>query len=156
MIEQKITIGTVCFLLDEPKKRILLLKRLNEPMKGMYTGVGGKTHFEEDIYTSCVREVKEETGFDVKNLKLKGVIKTVLQGQPSSWILFVYTTSTYSGSQIICPEGELEWVSTFRLNNYNLIGFIREILPNVMNDSPLIEGTIVHNTKGEVIEKRFN
>ena len=82
MEQGKITIGNVCFLIDND--HVLLLERSFEPMKGMLTGVGGKTNFEEDIHDSCVREIKEETGLIAKNLKLRAVIKTVLEGGNSS------------------------------------------------------------------------
>jgi 8-oxo-dGTP diphosphatase len=115
MLQNKITIGTVCFLFD--KKKFLLLERANEPMKNMMTGVGGKTNFDEDIQASCIREIKEETGFDAKDLRLKGVVKTILSEQKSSWILFVYTCDNFSGKQIQCPEGKLIWVDEADLFN---------------------------------------
>ena len=153
MQEGKITIGTVCFIIDETKQKVLMLERANEPMQNMFTGVGGKTGFAEDIQLSCCREVNEETGFDVENLRLKGVIKTVLEGQSSSWILFVYITNEFSGKQIECPEGKLMWVDKDEVMNLNLIGFIREIMPQVFDRNVFIEGTIVHDKQGRVLEK---
>ena len=51
MSNRKVTIGTACFITDKSKNKILLLERSFDPMKGMYTGVGGKTEFDEDIHT---------------------------------------------------------------------------------------------------------
>jgi len=150
----KITIGTVCFLIDSSNNTILLLERANEPMSRMLTGVGGKTHFEEDINGSCIREIKEETGLDAQNLKLHGVIKTILDGHNSSWILFIYSTTAFSGNQIDCPEGKLHWISIDKIFDTNLIGFIRETLPYVLNNT-MIEGTIRHDSKGNIIEKKI-
>jgi 8-oxo-dGTP diphosphatase len=148
----KITVGTVCFILNKDNNKILLLKRAFEPMQNMVTGVGGKTHFNEDIKASCIREVKEETGFDVTDLKLHGVIKTLLNGYDSSWILSVYSTNNYSGNLIDCPEGELTWVDIDAVYDENLIGFIRDIMPAVL-ENRVIEGTIEHDIKGNVINK---
>ncbi len=150
-MEKKITIGSVCFLIDKEKDKILLLERNREPMKSMFTGVGGKTHFEEDIKVSAVREIKEETGYDAHTLNLKGVVKTILQGKDSSWILFVYTCSDFSGEEIPCDEGELHWVNREDIFQTNLTGFIREILPEVLLEDGFVETTIVHNLKGEII-----
>lgn len=72
--DQKITVGTVCFIRDIEDKKVLLLKRNNHPMKDLYTGIGGKTHFDEDIHLSCIREAKEETGLDIFEVELKAVI----------------------------------------------------------------------------------
>lgn len=155
MANKKTTIGNVCFLIDKTNKKILFLERAFEPMKGMYTGVGGKTRFDEDINLSCVREIKEETGFTAKKIELKGIIKTLLDGHNSSWLLFVYTCNDFEGKQIDCPEGKLEWVKTEEVFSIKHIGFIREILPFVLKEDSIMEGTIVHDSEGEVISKRI-
>jgi 8-oxo-dGTP diphosphatase len=151
----KITIGTVCFLIDRKKNKVLLLERSKEPMKGMFAGVGGKTNFDEDVNSSCLREIKEETGLNAKNLKLKGVVKTILEGNNSSWLLFIYKTSDFDGEQINCPEGELQWTSIDNIFKVNLIGFIREIMPFVLEDNKIIEGTIKHDQNGKVLEQNI-
>jgi len=155
MAPGKITIGNVCFLIDKNKNEILFLERSFEPMKDLFTGVGGKTNFDEDIHASCLREINEETGLNAKNLKLKGIIKTILSGHDSSWILFIYTSSEFSGKQIDCPEGKLHWVGINDVEKLNLIGFIREIMPFVLNEDSIIEGTITHDLTGTVLSKKI-
>lgn len=123
-------------------------------MQGMCTGVGGKTNFDEDINASCIREVKEETGLDVPDVTLKGVIKTVLAEKDSSWILFVYTANRFNGSLINCDEGELTWVGYDEIYSQNIIGFIKKILPYVLGDY-FIEGTIKHDMTGNIIEDKL-
>lgn len=151
----KITVGSVCFVKNKEKNEILFLKRNKEPMAGMYTGVGGKTEANEDVSDSCVREVKEETGLDVLDLRLEGIIKTVLKKDNSSWILFIYTTENFSGEIINCNEGDLEWLSYEEAEGKKLIGFIREMLPAVFDRNKFIEGTIWHDEKGEVVNKKL-
>ena len=155
MTTGKITIGNVCFLIDKTKNEILFLERSFEPMKDMFTGVGGKTKFDEDINMSCLREIKEETGLNAKNLRLKGIIKTILSGHDSSWILFIYTSSEFNGKQIDCPEGKLQWIGINEIYKFNLIGFIREIMPFVLNENSIIEGTISHDMTGKVLSKKI-
>ncbi len=155
MTKGKITIGNVCFLINKNKNEVLLLERSFEPMKNMFTGVGGKTKFDEDIHRSCLREIKEETGLNAKNLKLKGIIKTILSGHDSSWILFVYTSDEFSGKQIDCPEGKLRWIKMDEIYEMNLIGFIREIMPFVLQENSVIEGTVTHDKTGKVISKEI-
>jgi 8-oxo-dGTP diphosphatase len=81
----------VCFIQDKKRQKVLLLHRAKSPMKDLWTGVGGKTDFLEDIHRSCCMEVFEETGLTPSNVCLKGVLKTILEGGTSSWLLFVYT-----------------------------------------------------------------
>jgi 8-oxo-dGTP diphosphatase len=150
-MEKKITVGNVCFLQDKKQNKVLLLHRKNEPMKDMYTGVGGKTNFNEDIHLSCHREVLEETGLTPTNVRLKGVLKTMIDSGTSSWILFAYTAECPEGQAPQCDEGTLEWVSIEDLPSRNIIGFIRKVLPHIFDESSFFEGTIVHDITGTVI-----
>lgn len=125
-------------------------------MKDLYTGVGGKTCYKEDIHFSCIREVKEETDLVLTDLQLKAVIKTILEGDGgSSWILFVYVGKTLTEEFKSCDEGTLEWIDINNLASYDLIGFIREILPYVLSKSQFLEGTIYHDLQGNVMNKTF-
>ena len=155
-MEKKITVGNVCFIKNREGNKLLLLKRNREPMQHLCTGVGGKTRFDEDIHVSCLREVKEETGLEVQELTLRGVIKTLLQGKDSAWILFVYTAVSDSEICIDCDEGELGWVDIDAVESQNLIGFIREILPAVLSGEGFLEGTITHDLTGRVVEKTIH
>jgi len=149
---KKIVIGNVCFIVDKKNNRVLLLKRNREPMQSMYTGVGGKTLPKESPFDSCIREAKEETGLDVSEVNLRGVVKTILDGSGSSWILSVYTAGGFSGKMIECDEGELEWVDINSINSYKLIGFIRKIMPYILNKNVIFDGVIIHDIKGNVIK----
>jgi 8-oxo-dGTP diphosphatase len=154
MNNKSLTIGTVCFLIDEKTGKILLLERSRSPMKNKVTGVGGKTNFEEDILSSCIREIKEETGFEAKNLRLNGIIKTIEESLDSSWILFIYTCCEFYGQQSECPEGKLFWIDRNDVQNQNLIGFIKELIPHILNGDSF-EGTIIHDMEGNVISKQL-
>ena len=153
-MSEKITIGNVCFIHREQK--LLLLKRANCPSKGKVTGVGGKTLFSEDLKASCAREVNEETGLEITDLKLKAIIKTICEGMDSSWILFVYFAKSKSDTLKPCDEGDLFWVKETNIYTEDLIGFIRLILTKLENTSSVLEGTITHNSSGDVIDSYFN
>ncbi len=146
----KVTIGNVCFIQDVGARKVLLLKRNREPMQHLVTGVGGKTGFCEDIHASCIREVKEETGLDIIQPKLKGVVKTILDPGDSSWILFIYIADRFTGQLTPCDEGELYWVTYDQIGSQNLIGFIRIILPQVLFGDRFVEETIHHDYCGAV------
>src|SRR5689334_8242789 len=116
--ETKLTIGSVCFICNHDSTKMLLLKRNRNPMQGKYTGVGGKTSYMEDIRSSCFREVQEETGLDIFELCLKGIVKTIAQDGLSSWILFVYIGTAEQTELNHCDEGDLEWVDISLLFSY--------------------------------------
>lgn len=119
-------------------------------MQGLYTGVGGKTGFSEDIRASTLREVEEETGLILSQPILKAVVKTVLEGQASSWILFAYLA--YAQTELLqpCDEGLLEWTDLLDLASVPLIGFIREILSHVLSSEHVLEATFHHDAQGKI------
>jgi len=52
---------------------IVLIKRRNEPFKDHYALPGGFVEYGESVEEALVREAKEETGLEVKPVKLVGV-----------------------------------------------------------------------------------
>jgi colanic acid biosynthesis protein WcaH len=58
-------------------KSLLLLKRNNQPAKGLWWFPGGRIHKGESLEQTLRREVKEETGLELKNYKLINVYSRV-------------------------------------------------------------------------------
>jgi 8-oxo-dGTP diphosphatase len=52
---------------------VLLIKRKNPPFQGQYALPGGFVEGDETVEEACIREAKEETNLDLKNLVLVGV-----------------------------------------------------------------------------------
>ncbi len=52
---------------------VVLVKRKHEPFKGHYALPGGFVEYGERVEEAAIREAKEETGLDVKLLRLVGV-----------------------------------------------------------------------------------
>ncbi len=141
----KTSVGDVCFIRKDGK--VLLLHRDKEPMKGKWTGVGGKTKFFEEPLESCLREVKEETGLEIEP-KLAGIITTINKVEGSKWFLFVYVANGYHGELKQSEEGLLEWVNEEKMWDRDL-AFIRVSLPSILDRKRkgIITGKIIHDGK---------
>ncbi len=92
-------------------ERVLLLR--GAPTKRIwankYNGIGGHIERDEDIYSAALREVREETGLEVDDLRLVGLIN-IDGDQPTGIMLFVFTADRRSGEPIPSEEGALEWI----------------------------------------------
>ncbi|MEA3328930.1 MAG: NUDIX hydrolase [Candidatus Omnitrophota bacterium] len=62
----------VCAAMNK-KDKILIAKRNLEPGKGRWALPGGFVEWDEDPETTCLRELKEETGIDGEITRLTGV-----------------------------------------------------------------------------------
>jgi 8-oxo-dGTP diphosphatase len=63
---------TDCVIYDG-EGRVLLIRRKNEPFKGCYALPGGFVDLGETVEAACRREVLEEAGIEVGELRLVGV-----------------------------------------------------------------------------------
>ena len=58
----------------DPDGRILLVRRANEPGRGLWSVPGGRVEPGEDDHAAVVRELAEETGLTVRPGRLVGIV----------------------------------------------------------------------------------
>lgn len=106
-------LACLCDLRDA-EGRILLLRRLREPNRGLCSPIGGKldTASGESPAQCAQREIREEAGLDipVERLRLMGLISECAYEGRGHWLLFLYRVL---GPVVLeahdMPEGRLEW-----------------------------------------------
>ncbi|MBC3190213.1 NUDIX domain-containing protein [Pseudonocardia sp. C8] len=61
-------------ILFDPDGRLLLVRRANDPGRGLWSVPGGRVEPGEDDHAAVVRELAEETGLTVRPGRLVGVV----------------------------------------------------------------------------------
>jgi 8-oxo-dGTP diphosphatase len=106
---------TLCYL--ERGSQYLMLhrtKKENDLNHDKWLGVGGKFEVGESPEECMLREIREETGLEVTEWRYCGIVTFVHNIWPAEQMhLFVCTE--WKGEQIICDEGDLEWIDKQRL-----------------------------------------
>ena len=94
----------------------LLLQRKHPPNKGLFVPVGGKLEYRESPRAAAIREVGEETGFEIGKVHYKGLL---VDSSPNdyNWTCFVYQAAIEYVSPPLCAEGTLIWVPIGSLPN---------------------------------------
>ena len=79
-------------LTDEPEPQILLIQRGDEPFKGCWAFPGGFMNMDETTEQCARRELKEETGLEVGEIKQVGAYSTVDRDPRGRTITVAYIT----------------------------------------------------------------
>lgn len=123
-------------------QEVLLIK--GAPSKRLwanqYNGIGGHVERGEDVLSSARRELAEEAGITVEDLRLVGTI--LVDASPEAGISIYLLKGEYKeGFLVQSEEGALEWVHSSRLSEYPLVEDLKMILPRVLSlrnqDAPL-------------------
>jgi len=123
---------------DEASNRVLVQDKIHSRWAGI-TFPGGHVDDAESIYESAVREVKEETGLTVSNLRQSGLIHMFNSESWERRIIFLYKTSCFEGEMINeTDEGKVYWESLNELENLRLAPNMREYL-KVFLDNDIYE-----------------
>ncbi|HUN06992.1 MAG TPA: NUDIX domain-containing protein [Aggregatilineales bacterium] len=134
---------TLCFILNG--EDVLLMKR--SPHKRIfpnrYNGVGGHVERDEDMLRSARREIREETGLEVRDLRLRAVYN-VDAGDEMGIGVFVFTAISDQRTTIESDEGTLHWIPRDEILNYDLVEDIPLILPRILAMGPHDPPLFVH------------
>lgn len=87
-------ITSVEAIIRDKENRILVLKRNNAPVKGEWWFPGGRVHKGETLSEALIREVKEETGLDIKVVNTVGVYTRVFPERHDISIVFLCSLNT--------------------------------------------------------------
>ena len=123
----KVELTTMVMIENAETKEVLVQNRKLK-WKG-YSFPGGKVEAGENFYDCAVREIKEETGLTVTNLKSCGVVHWYNRDSGDRYLVFLYKTDCYSGTLITdSPEGDHFWCSRGEISEMPREKFSNELL----------------------------
>jgi 8-oxo-dGTP diphosphatase len=127
--EPKIGVGTVVFRGEE----VLLIRRLNEPDRGMWSIPGGGAKFGETLSGGARREVREECSVDVRIDGLVGV-RRIIQRDEERRVRFHYILmefyGEYVGGEVQARSDALEarWVPVDRVQDLHMPDRVKGVI----------------------------
>ena len=104
-------LGTLVYL--KRSNQTLMLHRVKKEQdihEGKWNGLGGKLEAGESPEECAIREVKEESGYDILSPQLKGIMTFPKFDGVDDWYVYIFTADNISGDQIVSPEGNLVWI----------------------------------------------
>ena len=109
--------------------QFLLVKRKNEPSKGLWAFPGGKVEAGESFIMAAAREVLEETALHVDRLELVSVLEI-----GSKYLLHVFTTSHFNGvAKPMDDAADCGWFTLDQMPDLPATLSTMEIAHNIFN-----------------------
>ena len=142
------TLCNMCMIEDAATGRVLVQHRLpkaTNPWCGL-TFPGGHVEAGESITASVAREIREETGLTVSELRMCGVVEWETlgkraEGSPaeveanSKYIVFMFRTSAFAGELKSSAEGRMEWMTLDEMRKGGLAPHMEEYIRVMVDDS---------------------
>ena len=134
---RNIAVTLECFVKKDDKYLMLHRSPTKRIMPDVWMAPGGHREFNEGLFECARREIKEETGLEIKNLRVIATGNAYLKDLDQEFF-FHFVEADYAGGEVtIEPEdGELVWLSPSEmLKKDNMLAEIKEILPYLFNGS---------------------
>lgn len=127
--QETVELTTLCIVLRG--NEVLLQNRVKDDWRG-FAPPGGHIEPGESIVESVIREMREETGLRVKHPRLCGVKQfPIPEGR---YVVFLFLVKEYEGELVSSDEGKMEWLPLDRLDEYDTVSDLKELLDVMLRD----------------------
>ena len=138
--------------------KYLLLKRspLKKYAPNFIHPIGGKVDQNENPYTGAERELFEEAGIKVKNMRLEAVIMEIkpVKNEDENWLIFHFSGDYDSGEILTTEEGEFVFLGPEEIPNQDLFPSVKPIIDHILNPKDgTVFFTVEYDNNGKVINE---
>ncbi len=151
---RNILVTLECFVQKDGRYLMLHRNPDKKIMPDVWMAPGGKREFNEGLFEAARREILEETGITIKNLRVKGTGCAYLKDIEQE-VFFHFVFADYESGEVHQdPEdGELVWLTAEEIvKQENLLAEIKEIAPYVFTDDDSVASWKAVYSKGNVLE----
>lgn len=155
MTQRNILVTLECFVQKDGKYLMLHRNADKRIMPNVWMAPGGKREFNEGLFTATRREIMEETGLTIKNLRIKATGNAYLKDLEQE-VFFHFVFADFAGGELHQnPEdGELKWLTPEEIMQLdNLLAEIKKVGPFIFDGSDsVISYTAVYETGNELTD----
>lgn len=133
----------LCYLFKE--EEVLLLfrnKKKNDINEGKWIGIGGHIEKGESPDETLIREVKEETNLNILSCEYRGKLYFI-NGEYKE-VIYLYTSSNYSGEIKECDEGTLQYFPKNEIFNLPMWEGDKIFLKYLLTNTPYFELELIY------------
>ena len=133
----------LCYLFKE--EEVLLLfrnKKKNDINEGKWIGIGGHIEKGESPDETLIREVKEETNLNILSFEYRGKLYFI-NGEYKE-VIYLYTSSNYSGEIKECDEGTLKYFPKNEIFNLPMWEGDKIFLKYLLTNTPYFELKLIY------------
>lgn len=138
--------------------KYLLLKRspLKKYAPNVVHPIGGKVDPNENPFTAAQRELLEEAGIKVKNMRLEAVILEIkpVKAEEENWLIFHFSADHESGELLKTEEGEFIFLDETEIKKQDLFPSVRPIVHHIFNPKDgTVFFTLEYDKDGKVVKE---
>ena len=127
-------IGVGAIIIHQSK--ILIVKRANEPAKGLWSVPGGVVELGEHLYEAIKREVKEETGLEVDIERLVDAVDNIVLDEAGRiqyhYVLLDYLCRLRGGVLEAADDvQEIQWVPLKALQSLSITSSLNRVIAKI-------------------------
>ena|SRR3990167_1235309 len=136
----KLIVGVECYLVNGEKILMFQRSQTSKRYPGLWVGPGGVVDHNEDMVTTAIREVFEETGIRITKgqVKLKVIAIQQMQDRNETIIIPIFLVKLKTHKKCNgCSEGSSKWLTRKELKKLEgILPLSKFYHDHVLNDKP--------------------